>query len=125
MTQWFDPDGAQAKGVREESWSRLDQAREAVGFTDDDLEGASGVAWDEADLLGSICRTAVIVTVGGVGTVSGAVYTPESLIESADAAMYEAKDRGRDRVVAAGGEQEREKEKRRRRTKTARASGGT
>ncbi len=40
--------------------------------------------------------------------------TPESLIASADAAMYEAKGAGRDRVVAAGGKQERKKEKRRR-----------
>jgi len=50
--------------------------------------------------------------------------TPESLIESADAALYEAKDAGRDRVLAAAGHQEREKEKKRRR-RTARASGGT
>jgi diguanylate cyclase (GGDEF)-like protein len=41
--------------------------------------------------------------------------TPESLIASADAALYEAKDAGRDRVVAAGGKQEREKEKKSRR----------
>ena len=40
--------------------------------------------------------------------------TPEELIASADAALYEAKGAGRDRVVAAGGKQEREKEKRRR-----------
>ncbi|PYO69521.1 MAG: hypothetical protein DMD69_02590 [Gemmatimonadetes bacterium] len=40
--------------------------------------------------------------------------TPETLIATADAALYEAKDEGRDRVVAAGGKQEREKEKRRR-----------
>ena len=41
--------------------------------------------------------------------------TPESLIASADAAMYEAKAGGRDRVMAASGKPEREKEKQRRR----------
>jgi len=40
--------------------------------------------------------------------------TPESLIESVDAALYEAKGAGRDRVVAVGGKQEPEKERRRR-----------
>ena len=40
--------------------------------------------------------------------------TPETLIASADAALYEAKGAGRDRVVAAGGKQEPEKERRRR-----------
>jgi diguanylate cyclase (GGDEF)-like protein len=39
--------------------------------------------------------------------------TPESLIASADAALYEAKDKGRDRVVSAGGKPERAKERRR------------
>src|SRR5207302_2019326 len=39
--------------------------------------------------------------------------TPESLIAGADAALYKAKDGGRDRVVAAGGKPEREKERRR------------
>ncbi|HEV8264744.1 MAG TPA: diguanylate cyclase [Gemmatimonadales bacterium] len=41
--------------------------------------------------------------------------TPESLIANADAAMYEAKAGGRDRVVAVSGKQEVEKEKKRRR----------
>jgi diguanylate cyclase (GGDEF)-like protein len=41
--------------------------------------------------------------------------TPEELIASADAALYEAKGAGRDRVVAVGGKPEREKEKPRRR----------
>jgi len=44
--------------------------------------------------------------------------TPESLIAGADAALYEAKDGGRDRVVAAGGKQEREPERRRRKGET-------
>ena len=77
-------------------------------------------------------RVAIEVFAGGKITISIGVAecpshgdTPESLIESADAAMYEAKDKGRDRVVAAGGQQEHEKEKRRRRTRTARASGDT
>jgi len=41
--------------------------------------------------------------------------TPESLIESADTALYEAKGKGRDLVMAAVGQHEPEKEKRRRR----------
>jgi len=41
--------------------------------------------------------------------------TPEELIASADAALYEAKGAGRDRVVAAGGKPEREQERPRRR----------
>jgi len=41
--------------------------------------------------------------------------TPEELIASADAAMYQAKSAGRDRVVAAGGTPEREQPKPRRR----------
>ncbi|HYL21812.1 MAG TPA: diguanylate cyclase [Gemmatimonadales bacterium] len=41
--------------------------------------------------------------------------TPEELIASADAAMYQAKGEGRDRVVSAGGPPEVEKEGRRRR----------
>src|SRR5438132_6949902 len=40
--------------------------------------------------------------------------TPETLIASADAALYEAKGAGRDRVVAASGKQEPERERRRR-----------
>lgn len=41
--------------------------------------------------------------------------TPEEIIASADAAMYQAKGEGRDRVVAAGEQPEREKERARRR----------
>jgi diguanylate cyclase (GGDEF)-like protein len=41
--------------------------------------------------------------------------TPEELIASADAAMYQAKGEGRDRVVVAGRRAEREKEGKRRR----------
>jgi diguanylate cyclase (GGDEF)-like protein len=41
--------------------------------------------------------------------------TPEEMIASADAAMYEAKRGGRDRVVAAGRRAEPEKEAKRRR----------
>src|SRR5207302_3009242 len=38
--------------------------------------------------------------------------TPETLIASADAAMYQAKAGGRDRVVAVGGQPEKEKQRR-------------
>lgn len=51
----------------------------------------------------------------GVAECPGHGDTPETLIASADAALYQAKDEGRDRVVTAGGKQERPKEKGRRR----------
>jgi hypothetical protein len=38
------------------------------------------VTLDDADLVGSICKAAVTVTVAGLGTISGAVNRPESLI---------------------------------------------
>ena len=38
------------------------------------------VTLDEADLVGSVCKTAVTVTVGGLGTKTGAVNRPEPLI---------------------------------------------
>ena len=93
------------------------------------LETTVGTAMTVADRIRA--RVALEEFAGGRITVSIGVAecpthgdTPESLIESADAALYEAKDAGRDRVLAAAGHQEREKEKKRRR-RTARASGGT
>jgi len=50
----------------------------------------------------------------GVAECPGHGDTPEALIASADAALYQAKGEGRDRVVTAGGKQERPKEKGRR-----------
>jgi diguanylate cyclase (GGDEF)-like protein len=50
----------------------------------------------------------------GVAECPGHGDTPDALIASADAALYQAKDEGRDRVVTAGQKQERVKEKGRR-----------
>jgi diguanylate cyclase (GGDEF)-like protein len=50
----------------------------------------------------------------GVAECPGHGDTPETLIASADAALYQAKGTGRDRTVTAGGNQERGKEKGRR-----------
>jgi diguanylate cyclase (GGDEF)-like protein len=46
-------------------------------------------------------QTAKITISGGIASFPGNGRSPESLLRSADAALYQAKDRGRDRVVPA------------------------